>query len=276
MAVNLLGTSSTCTPTSGSTSSSRRVRAGSGGAVVVDTTRPVLVWEPRRVVPWYAVPVEDLAGELVVSDGPVTTEHPVDLGEEVRGVLDPRTPFAVHTCPGTAYTLRTATGDLPGAAFAPEDPDLAGYVVLDWNAFDEWREEDQVVLAHPHDPAHRIDCLRSTRHVVVAAGDVVLADTRPPDDALRGPDPGPLLRPPRRRPPRPARAVVRADRCAYKGEASYWSLAGAGETYANLAWTYEEPLNDAVPVGGMVAFYQERLDLTVDGEPLPRPRTPWS
>ncbi len=93
---------------------------------MVDTTRPVLVWEPRRVVPSYAVPVEDLAGELVVSDGPVTTEHPVDLGEEVRGVLDPRTPFAVHTYPGTAYTLRTATGDLPGAAFAPRTPTWPG------------------------------------------------------------------------------------------------------------------------------------------------------
>jgi len=37
----------------------RRIRAVLGGAAVVDTTRTVLVWEPRRIVPSYAVPVQE-------------------------------------------------------------------------------------------------------------------------------------------------------------------------------------------------------------------------
>ncbi len=43
----------------------KRIRAVQGGDTVVDTTRAELVWEPRRVVPSYAVPAGDIAGELV-------------------------------------------------------------------------------------------------------------------------------------------------------------------------------------------------------------------
>lgn len=64
--------------------------------------------------------------------------------------------------------------------------------------------------------------------------------------------------------------------CAYKGLASYWT-ARAGETVLpDIAWSYEDPLHDAAPVRGLIAFFTERLDLTIDGEPQPRPRTPWS
>ena len=43
-----------------------------------------------------------------------------------------------------------------------------------------------------------------------------------------------------------------------------------------MAWSYEEPLDDATPVRGLVSFYQERLDVWLDGEKLERVRTPWS
>ena len=43
-----------------------------------------------------------------------------------------------------------------------------------------------------------------------------------------------------------------------------------------VAWTYEDPLNDALPVKDLVAFYNERVDIEVDGEPQGRPQTQWS
>ena len=64
--------------------------------------------------------------------------------------------------------------------------------------------------------------------------------------------------------------------CAYKGEASYWSARFGDTVLPDIAWSYPQPLHDAVPVGGLIAFFTERLDLVVDGEPQPRPRTPWS
>ncbi len=45
----------------------KRVRARAGGATVLDSTRAVLVWEPRRVVPTYAVPADDIEGELAAA-----------------------------------------------------------------------------------------------------------------------------------------------------------------------------------------------------------------
>jgi uncharacterized protein (DUF427 family) len=64
--------------------------------------------------------------------------------------------------------------------------------------------------------------------------------------------------------------------CAYKGQASYWTPVPGGRRHENLAWSYEEPLREANEIAGMVAFFNERVDLTVDGERLERPRTPWS
>jgi uncharacterized protein (DUF427 family) len=59
--------------------------------------------------------------------------------------------------------------------------------------------------------------------------------------------------------------------CAYKGHASY--LAHRGE---DVAWRYEHPLREAAEVTGRIAFFNERVDLVVDGVRLERPWTPWS
>ena len=34
---------------------------------------------------------------------------------------------------------------------------------------------------------------------------------------------------------------------------------------ANIAWSYPKPLVDAAEIAGLVRFYQERLDLLIDG-----------
>ncbi|SDB80791.1 Uncharacterized conserved protein, DUF427 family [Raineyella antarctica] len=239
-----------------------------GDLVVVDSRRALLVWEPRRIVPCYAVPEPDVIGELVPSDGAGSVSRRVALPRDPdmpHGVLTPDDPFVRHSTPGTSLTIRTEAGDLPAAAFAPDDRDLAGWVLLDWDAFGQWYEEDEPVMGHPHDPFKRIDCLRSSRHVEVTHRGVVLADTRratllyethlptryyiPREDVAME-----LLEP--------------SDRhtvCAYKGQASYWSARIGDELLADIAWTYEAPLHDAVPVRGLVAFYAGKLGLTVDG-----------
>lgn len=236
----------------------RRVRASVDGYTVADSRDVRVVWEPRRPVAQYAVPVADLAGDLV---------DPMRLtGDETQpAVLPPRVPFRVHSTPGTSWSLRLPTGAvIDEAAFTPADPDLADWVILDWHAFDEWTEEDQVVYAHPHDPFHRIDCLTSTRHVVVRLGDTVLADTRRPvllqetnlqnrwyiprDDVRME-----LLAP-----------SDTSTACAYKGTASYWSAELDDLTVEDAAWSYDDPLHDGVPIGGMLCFYDDRVTVEVD------------
>ena len=64
--------------------------------------------------------------------------------------------------------------------------------------------------------------------------------------------------------------------CAYKGQAAYWSARAGGRVVPDIAWTYQQPRHDAAQVRGLIAFFNERLDVIVDGERPERPITPWS
>lgn len=131
----------------------KRIRGLLGDETVIDTERAQIVWEPRRVVPTFAVPTADLAADLVPSDAPPAAEQVVSMGDG-PAVLDPRTPFTRHTCLGQPLTIVTASRELEAAAFAPQDPDLEGHVLVDFAAFDTWMEEDEELVGHPRDPFH--------------------------------------------------------------------------------------------------------------------------
>ena len=257
----------------------KRIRAVLGGGTVVDTTRALLVWEPRRIVPSYAVPDGDITAELVVAD-PAAADAAGTLGARMpelysRPVLDPSVPFAVHTAEGRPVDLSAGGQNRPGAGFYPADPDLAGYVVLDFAAFEAWYEEDELNVAHPRDPFHRIDVLPSSRQVRVELDGHVLAQSSRPTLLFETMLPTRYYLPP---------GDVRAELtpsgtrtyCAYKGQASYWSAAAGDRVVPDIAWTYQQPRHDAARAGGLIAFFNERLDVIVDGEPLERPLTPWS
>ena len=62
-------------------------------------------------------------------------------------------------------------------------------------------------------------------------------------------------------------------RCPYKGTARYWSLQLEGQEHADLVWSYPTPLDESQRIGGLVSFYNERVDLYVDGELQERPRS---
>ncbi len=255
----------------------KRVRAMLGDRAVVDSVRAALVYEPRRVVPSYAVPAEDVDATLVatatarpdaVPAGHVL-DHPALRG---LGVLDPSIPFDVHTADGQAVDVVAGGVTRAGAGFRLEDADLPGYVVLDFDAFDAWFDEEEPLVAHPRDPFHSMEILRSSREVRVELDGVVLAVSRRARLLLEG-----TVLPPRAYLPREdvlveLRPSARRSCCAYKGEARYWTVG----PHTDLAWTYDTPLREAAEVAGLVAFFDERVDVTLDGEPQPRPVTPWS
>jgi uncharacterized protein (DUF427 family) len=253
----------------------KRIRATLGGATVIDTTRALLVWEPRRVVPSYAVPEADLDADLVAgAPGPDGGGMGVDaigmpyLGD--RPVLDPSIPFSVRSTEGEALLVRRDGSQ--AEAFRAADPDLAGYLIVDFDGFDEWFEEDERNVGHPRDPFHRIDIVHGSRHVVVSLAGEVIAETRAPILLFEPPIPPRYYLPPE---------DVRMDLltpgetrtfCAYKGEASYLSHASEPD----VAWYYPAPLREAAEVTGRIAFFNELVEIDVDGERLERPVTPWS
>jgi uncharacterized protein (DUF427 family) len=171
--------------------------------------------------------------------------------------------------------VRALGQDRPGAGFRLADPDLAGYIVLDFGAFDGWLEEDEPNVAHPRDPFHRIDVLPSSRHVRLELDGQVLAESSRPMLLFE------TMLPVRHYLPREdVRAeLVPSDTrtyCAYKGQASYWSVTVGGQAVPDIAWTYQQPLHDAAQVRDLTAFFDERVDVVVDGERRERPITPWS
>jgi uncharacterized protein (DUF427 family) len=151
-------------------------------------------------------------------------------------------------------------------------PELKGLVELDWRAMDEWLEEEEVAFGHPRDPYHRIDVRATSRHVRVSLDRETLADSTRAVALFEASLPPRWYVPPE---------DVRMDllerselvtTCAYKGHAQHLSLAGE----PNLAWIYEDPQREVAPIAGRVAFYNERVDIELDGEPQERPVTPFS
>jgi uncharacterized protein (DUF427 family) len=229
----------------------KRVRAQAGGREVVDTTSAVLVWEPGRMVPVYAVPVDELDAELAPAQG--------------------RTPD--HSTAGESLDVLVDGERLQAAAFRPTDPDLAGHVVLEHDAFEAWLEEEEPIVGHPRDPFHRIDIRRSSRQIRVELEGTLLAESREPTLLFETNLPLRFYLPRRDLVLEPAPSGKRTV-CAYKGEASHWSFDLPGGD--DIAWSYEEPLVDAAQIKGLVAFYDEQVDVVLDGERRERPRTQWS
>lgn len=258
-------------------STAKRVRASLGGNTVVDTLHAYLIWEPRRITPIYAVPEQELLAELTSPALPAASvdEHPVAIRQGAAPTsLDPSTSFGKHTAAGGELDVVTATATAARAAFRPEDPDLAGYVVLDFSTF-EWLEDDEEIIGHPRDPFHRVDIRASFVEVEVALDGVTLAHTTGAQLLYETMLPVRYYLPP---------ADVRLDLmeespkrtvCPYKGQASYWTYPGP-EAGRNIAWSYDRRFVDAAQIHGLVSFFNERVDLTVGGVLQPRPVTPWS
>ena len=235
----------------------KRIRAYLTGRLVVDTVHPVLVWEVPYY-PAYYLPRADVRAELVPTGQ--TTRSPS------RGV-------------GLLHDVQVDGFSAPGAALLyPESPiqSLRELVRFEWGAMDEWMEEDEPVYTHPRDPYTRVDVLASSRHVQVEVDGVVVADSRSPRILFE------TGLPPRYYLPL---QDVRMDLmrqsqahtgCPYKGTAGYFHLELGGRRYEDFAWIYRYPLPESQKIAGLVAFYNEKVDLRVDGVRQQRPHTKFS
>jgi uncharacterized protein (DUF427 family) len=239
-------------------SAPRRVRAVLAGRLVLDTTEARYVWE-IPFYPQYYIPVADVARDL--------------LSDEQRSEESSR---------GTATLcgLRVDDAYRPSSVRVYGDdalPGLAGTARFDWDALDAWFEEDEEVFVHPRNPYARVDALRSTRHVRVELDGVVLAESGSPVIVFEtGLPPRYYLN---RTEVNFQHLVPSQTRsaCPYKGRTGgYWSVRVGETVHRDLAWSYNFPTAPLLPIAGLVAFYNEKVDLIVDGQRLDRPRTPFS
>jgi len=215
----------------------RRVRATLGGELIFDTTRARYVWE-WAYYPQYYIPVEDVDERFLVDE---------QREQRLRQGIARR------------HGLRVGGVDRPGTVRIFGDEAIAGVAGtarFDWDALDAWYEEDEQVFVHSRNPYVRVDALRSHRHVRVSLEGITLAESATPVLVFETGLP---------------------TRCPYKGVTSaYWSVRIGGDVHdghQDLAWAYDFPTRQLQPITGLVAFYNEKIDIDVDGVRLPRART---
>ncbi len=228
------------------------------GVAIADTVRPLYVWE-TPFYPSYYLPAADVRTDLL--DETSTVTHSPSRGD------------AVH------FTVRVGGDERVDAAWQYRDSpieELRGHIRFDWDAMDAWFEEDEEVFTHARSPYTRIDILPTSRHVRVELNGVVLADS---PRALVLFETG--LAPRWYLPKVDVRmdllvATDKVTHCPYKGQAEYWSARAGDELEENLVWSYRTPLPESERIAGCVAFFDERVDLFVDGQRQERPNTRFS
>ena len=115
---------------------------------------------------------------------------------------------------------------------------------------------------------HTINIVPSDAHVEVRLGGTLLAST---DRAVQLEETG---LPPRYYLPRDDvhmelfRTTSFHTTCPFKGKASYLSVGVDGQTYEGIVWSYENPKPEVADIGGMLSFYPDRTQITVNGEAL--------
>jgi uncharacterized protein (DUF427 family) len=237
----------------------RWVRTVLNGTTVADSRRAMLLWEPQRL-PVYCFPRDDVRMDLLERSGE---------RDEARGATALWTVrVGDRVAKDAAWTVERPAGDVP---------DLTGYVVVSWRDMDAWYEEDDEVYVHARDPYHRVDVLRSSRHVRVEMLGETVADTHRPRLLFETGLPTRYYIP---------RADVRMDllvpsnttsQCPYKGVAGYYGVRVGDKLARDLVWTYRFPIPECTKIEDLLCFFDERVDAVyVDGEPQPKPQTPWS
>ncbi len=237
----------------------RWVRAKIGDVTIVDSRRALLLWGPDHPVANYAFPAQDVRTDLLRS---APAPAPAQGGR-----------------PGVSeyYDLELDGNRYERLAWRYDSGVLSDHIQIDWfgrttPGVEHWYEEDEEVFVHPRDPHKRIDALPSSRHVQIAVGDRVLADSHAPVLLFETGLPTRYYIPPADVDHAQLERTELRTRCPYKGIASYWSVRdhAAGQ---NIVWSYEDPIPAVQAIRGHLSFYNEVVDITVDGVRLERPVT---
>jgi uncharacterized protein (DUF427 family) len=236
--------------------SARWVRVKLGGEHVADSKRVLLVRESGRT-PVYYFPQDDIR---------------MDWLETVsNGADDDKVYYNIKVGDKTASKAAWSYPD-PGPKYAA----LKNHIAFSWHKMDHWYEEEEEVFVHPRDPYKRIDTMPSSRHVRVVVNGETIADTHRPSLLFETGLPTRYYIPQedvRMELLEPAKSTTR---CPYKGVASYWSVKAGGEVFRNIVWSYPDPIPECPKIKDLLCFYNEKVDLYVDGELQSRPETPWS
>jgi uncharacterized protein (DUF427 family) len=235
----------------------KRVRGYVEGELIFDTKQPRLVWE-LPYFPTYYVPEQDVRAALV-ANGEIKRSPSKGEGE----LLDIKVNRRVVPSGAVRY---------PGS----DIEELRTLVRFEWDSLDEWFEEDEPIYTHPRDPYTRVDILHSSRRVEIVVDGEKVAETSKPTILFETGLPPRYYIPLTDVRTEMLTPSQKETHCPYKGRANYFSLEVGGEVYEDLVWIYRTPLPESQKIAGLVSFFNEKVDVYVDGELQERPRTKFS
>ena len=234
----------------------RWVRVKFGGETIADSKHPMLLlhYGPGKL-PTYFFSEENVRMDLLVISGE-------NNGKQF-------------------FTVKVGNKEAEGAAWryvrpTPKLAALQDLLTFEWHKMDAWYEEEEEIFVHARDPHKRVDVLPGSRHLKIIVGDEIVAETHQPHLLFETWLPTRYYIP---------RADVRMEmlqlsdlktRCPYKGLARYWSVKVGGEVFKNMVWSYENPIPECPKIKGLVCFFNEKVDIYLDGELQARPITPWT
>jgi uncharacterized protein (DUF427 family) len=238
----------------------KRIRVVLNGETIADTVHAQYVSE-SGLQPSYYIPRADVRSEVL---------EPSD-----RHTRCPKKGEASY------HTVRVGDRVEDAAAWYYPEPLPGAEAIRDHIAFyfhrmDHWFEEDTEVFTHPKDIYHRIDVYPSSRHIRVSLDGELLAESTRAMALFES------NLPPRWYLPREdvSAKLVPSDTvttCGYKGEANYYSVElSNGEVVKDIVWYYTDPFHDGAAVKDLLCFFNEQVDLEVDGEAHGRPQTAWT
>jgi len=240
--------------------SPRWVRVEFNGQIIADSKHTLLLRETGHR-PVYYFPRQDVRLDLMQP-----TDH---------------TSHCPYKGDASYWTIRIGDRVAENAVWSYEHPfdehaDIAGYIAFYFDRMDKWYEEAEQIFKHPRDPYHRVDVIQSTREVRVEINGQTVAESREPRLLFETGHPTRFYLP---------RADVRMDllnrsetrsTCPYKGDAAYWTARVGDVELKDIVWSYENPIAECPKVKELMSFFNEKVDVFVDGEKQDRPITGWS
>lgn len=234
----------------------RHIKVEFNGEVIAETRNGMLMIESPYEIHYY-FPEEDVHTEYLVDEGAINES-------KFRGNAK-------------AFSVKVVDKTVEEAAWTyPETkekrPDMRGYYAFDWHKMDKCYEEDEEVIGHARNPYHRVDTINSSRNVRIEVDGVTVAESDNPVLLFETGLPTRYYIP---------KEDVKVDItptethtiCPYKGVADYWAFDVNGKTYEDLVWGYHQPFNESMKIKNLVAFYDEKVNVYIDGELQDKPRT---
>lgn len=247
-----------------------------------------LVWEDGGGTPYVAFQKRDIPLEATKALGghyfrqsptkraPTTYPRWGNLADSFYDLVSADNHSVVREHAGWTWDSKLVADTSFPTAYPDGKSPLSELFGVEYDAFGLWYEEAEAQLPHSHviDPYHRVDVVKSDRHVQVFALDgTSLVNTKSPTVVF---ETGLTTRYYFNRDD-----VNDADKvlskeltplttvCPYKGIANYHDvILPSGEKLENQVWTYVKPLLPASALTGLVSFYVPgpKFKLVVNGE----------